>query len=1304
MSLPADNTNQIPSTSSSSSAAANSLNLFSSIGAIGLLDSTSSSNPSVGVNQTSNDISSSFSQLNNENIAQMINQAQLLHLNEDVSNVAIAAAVINMQSALSSQIINPMSNNNNNNKQNKLNNYNGNFNNDNFNNNNKQQRSQNQFQFKNVKPTPQMNLNQNFLMNNTNPANYPPPPPPLLIQQQQQMFAGGNFNLQHNLPYCLQNNITPPPMHQHQHQHHPTQSAPPPLSYLYNTNSFNNKTNYLNYRSYIQAKRAENMHKLWPHSVKSRTNSKLSTSNNNNKNNKSEDNVNPQCENKSESSDKTPETPPPPQSSDTKTPMCLINELVKFNKIKHEYVLLDEIGPAHKKKFFVSLKLGIGLGSESEESFTANSTSIKKAQHSAAEIALKQTKFKRPVARTTEQSHRDRKNNATTTAALTTLNENVTSDPTSLKNYIKSNQESYRKRTNPAMAPTVLLNSLAMKLGLVANYTHVLSSAISNNIELDVAALSSSQPIIENNKIEQETPEKVAQTPEQQNISFTSDLNQSCDMKSSNYTNFMNNDYQPFKYPSQADSSNPTPSSPTPTPTPTPTTTPTSTPSQIKVLVNPNKDLFLNNNNTLNSSSSTMTAKGFSRIKKKFDQNQNQKQYFFAKLNFAQVEFSGEGLSLQLAKHDAASKALNYFSRAENFLKAKELSLSTQNKNVKAYRPPQFYKQQDESVKSKSSELDSVVKSDCEQSAKQAATNDSNSAKSKIMLVHEYAYRLKKSVSFQLISESGPSHIKKFVTKCSIGKKPENSNLVESNGTTQTTPETPKTNDEIKIEPPAPPPPTPSQNEYESCYFEALGEGNSKKLSKNNSAIEILKVLKEKFEPLFMISSKKALRPESAKKDAAAAAAAAVAVAATNPTTTTATDSNNNNYIKKENSSKNRKNKAKNIVKNKKTNPDYGKGSINPISRLIQIQQAKKQPEPQFVLIVQNKKKNEPSNGHSSRIEFTIQVTVVTTTSPNEAHPETSLVNLQCEGKGSTKKLAKQRAAEEMLNKLGYQSKVILKPSIKSSQIKAANATIVPASVAAAAAAAPGDLATDNVLSTDSSTQSNSPTNIDANSKSNGEKRVTFLEENITIEIDEYKEKKQKELSKKPQTPQNHHNEKLKLIKQQLKLNSNSEESSNTFDKKSLELVYKVATELLESINSKKECDKDKAEFYSPTAEMILKENGADNKSTSTEQDDLNAYTDQESEEKKLQFKILNGGNNDINYKKALDYLGTVMKFKINYQSLLGRDGNVCSYVNLTALPETDKPLNGQGLTHIESSNAAALCALQYLSSKLQKN
>ncbi len=43
---------------------------------------------------------------------------------------------------------------------------------------------------------------------------------------------------------------------------------------------------------------------------------------------------------------------------------------------------------------------------------------------------------------------------------------------------------------------------------------------------------------------------------------------------------------------------------------------------------------------------------------------------------------------------DAAEKALEYFTDPEHFLEAKTISNSSQNKNVKAYRPPQFYEQQ----------------------------------------------------------------------------------------------------------------------------------------------------------------------------------------------------------------------------------------------------------------------------------------------------------------------------------------------------------------------------------------------------------------------------------------------------------------------------------------------------------------------------------------------------------------------------------------------------------------------------------
>nr|CAD7589696.1 unnamed protein product [Timema genevievae] len=96
-----------------------------------------------------------------------------------------------------------------------------------------------------------------------------------------------------------------------------------------------------------------------------------------------------------------------------KTPMCLVNELARFNKIQHQYRLTNEQGPAHKKRFTVTLKLG-------EEEYSAEGASIKKAQHSAANEALQHTQYKHPPPKTT-RSVRLGKSNITPTVELNAL-------------------------------------------------------------------------------------------------------------------------------------------------------------------------------------------------------------------------------------------------------------------------------------------------------------------------------------------------------------------------------------------------------------------------------------------------------------------------------------------------------------------------------------------------------------------------------------------------------------------------------------------------------------------------------------------------------------------------------------------------------------------------------------------------------------------------------------------------------------------------------------------------------------------
>ncbi|KAL2091229.1 hypothetical protein ACEWY4_013492 [Coilia grayii] len=75
-----------------------------------------------------------------------------------------------------------------------------------------------------------------------------------------------------------------------------------------------------------------------------------------------------------------------------KTPMCLVNELARYNKIQPEYKLLSERGPAHCKIFSVRLTLG-------DQHWDAEGTSIKKAQHLAASCALSQSTLPKPTQR-----------------------------------------------------------------------------------------------------------------------------------------------------------------------------------------------------------------------------------------------------------------------------------------------------------------------------------------------------------------------------------------------------------------------------------------------------------------------------------------------------------------------------------------------------------------------------------------------------------------------------------------------------------------------------------------------------------------------------------------------------------------------------------------------------------------------------------------------------------------------------------------------------------------------------------------
>uniref|UniRef100_A0A674NWF3 Double-stranded RNA-binding protein Staufen homolog 2 n=1 Tax=Takifugu rubripes TaxID=31033 RepID=A0A674NWF3_TAKRU len=236
--------------------------------------------------------------------------------------------------------------------------------------------------------------------------------------------------------------------------------------------------------------------------------------------------------------------------------------------------------------------------------------------------------------------------------------------------------------------------------------------------------------------------------------------------------------------------------------------------------------------------------------------------FFYVQLSVGSHEFIGEGRTRQAARHSAAMKALQ----------------ALRNEPIPE-RPPQNTEDKGES------------------------DDSSDASKSEISLVYEIALKKNLCVNFEVLKESGPPHMKSFLTRVTVGE------------------------------------------------FSAEGEGNSKKLSKKRAAISILQDLKK----LPLISAVE--KPKT--------------------------------HYKK---------RTKTILK---TGPDYGQG-MNPISRLAQIQQAKKEKEPEYVLLSER--------GMPRRREFIMQVKV-----NNEV----------ATGTGPNKKVAKRNAAEAMLLQLGYKASTV---------------------------------------------------------------------------------------------------------------------------------------------------------------------------------------------------------------------------------------------------------------------------------------
>ncbi|KAM7345680.1 double-stranded RNA-binding protein Staufen isoform 2-T2 [Cochliomyia hominivorax] len=469
------------------------------------------------------------------------------------------------------------------------------------------------------------------------------------------------------------------------------------------------------------------------------------------------------------------------KSTREKTPMCLINDLARFNKISFQYRLTSERGPPHCKRFTVTLELG-------DEEYTAEEYKIKKAQHLAAKEAIEKTKYKHPIPKTNKNDD---------------------------KNIVKSN-----------ITPTVELNALAMKLGQQTYYIFdpnqmdfseqqkVINDTSKSNFKIIPKPFETEQPSVENCS-----------------TFFSKSICNSKQLQTLNQSQSIYSKYQNHCLPIQHCTQN-------------------------------------GQSPKINSIVST----------------------YFSPISPCKItlivgsrKFEGCGRTLQQAKHNAASNAL------------------------------QVLKQQ----------INAGDKGDSYNE-----TSDDNYHKSPISLVFEIGIKRNLPVDFKVLREEGPAHMRTFITACIVG--------------------------DIMTE----------------------GEGTGKKISKKRAAQKMLEELKKLPQILPVVSPMKKVKLKIASKK------------------------NINTQTKAFNLDESEE-RTDLFNKIKKSNNEVD--SANPITKLLEWHQNRKEKDPVFKLISECGKEN------SRRRQFVMEV---------------SSNNIVVHGVGHNKKIAKRDAAQNFLNALSEGDKM----------------------------------------------------------------------------------------------------------------------------------------------------------------------------------------------------------------------------------------------------------------------------------------
>ncbi|XP_071507205.1 double-stranded RNA-binding protein Staufen homolog 2-like [Diadema antillarum] len=564
-----------------------------------------------------------------------------------------------------------------------------------------------------------------------------------------------------------------------------------------------------------------------------------------------------------------------------KTPMCLLNELARFNKLQPKYELTNERGPPHEKIFTVCLTLGT-------QTYEASGPSIKKAQHAAAAQALEKCGLPHPIPR---------------------------NNPPKFK----------RRNMSPnadAMTPTVKLNSLAMKTGKHVHYIplnplpphpyyggyrgprnqhHRMPHPNQGMPRMAPGMLPPSQqnqgphPHPEpGQSFHPPGPPAMApppmQQPQQQHGQGSANATQPRGLSAQGQGGMKEQGQVQTQPPQPTPQQAPQqpPQQPPPQQQQQGGAPPVQPPSPSGLPQQPQQPQQSQQQHHQVPPHHQHQQGGHPYA------NHHHRPYFpryprpfthFVKVTVGDREFVGEGKTQKAARQNAAFKALGSLENEPSLVKIDQAT--TTNVPIDGNGD--------------------------------ASSGDENNVKSDISLVYEAANIHDLNVVFKVLEESGQPHLKIFKIQCCVGD------------------------------------------------FLTEAEGSSKKAAKRRAAELMIPKLKALPAVPTKVPVRHRMHPQWAGQ--------------------------------------NKKKKPKSLQKTPPQDPNFGAPGLHPVSRLVQILQAKNEREPEFS-VVEERPYNERSGHHvMRRREFTIQVTASSKTAT---------------GKGKTKKEAKKQAAENMLKELGY--------------------------------------------------------------------------------------------------------------------------------------------------------------------------------------------------------------------------------------------------------------------------------------------